>query len=250
MGRHAALRLGEAVSKMEPEPAEELLQLTQHGFGTSSSSTGGSSAKKRRVLVEQKSALSLPSSIASEPQSCEAKSSLPSSIASSCSEADDDDSEVSSISAEVEASHRAAVRLEAQADSVAAKPLPSGRGELKHLVLKKPARALAPVRASPALGDLKMMLCSQKSYILQREEGSPKWQLVAESKKPLHHKIVQHLFDYATSQRCTKADVVKLRNALHEGKTPLNDSYSCDKVQSDADESDGPAAPWWDELSS
>eukprot|EP00974_Lingulodinium_polyedra_P121308 11178575-Lingulodinium_polyedra.AAC.1 len=60
---------------------------------------------------------------------------------------------------------------EEEAVVAAQTPLPAGRGVLKHLVLKKPAaKTLAPRAHSISFGEIKLCLCTQKSYLLMKDK--------------------------------------------------------------------------------
>ena len=81
------------------------------------------------------------------------------------------------------------------------------------MVLNKSKQGTAPQADSPSLGRIKLILAQKQSYILQHKPSTGKWPLVLSCTWPGHQSLMTKLFDFASTNATSKADLVKKRNA-------------------------------------
>ena len=104
-------------------------------------------------------------------------------------------------------------RLTQQATVASKKRIPAARGSMERLVTKKPS-ACSPEGTS-GLGQIKLLTCSHKSYILQFNSQTKKWPLVANCEKPDHVSVMTALFKWCQEHpTASKEDVVHQKNMM------------------------------------
>ena len=140
-------------------------------------------------------------------------------------------------------------RIKNQAIAMSKQVAPSKRGAQKHQIQKKPAAGASYHNTDGPLGNVKMLQCTEKSYILYWDHKTEKWPLVVEvtKKKRLDHQhVVQVLWEkLIKSKTMTKEDAVELRDKLvldlpleeNESKQPVNNAPR-DKGESGEDTDD------------
>ena len=143
--------------------------------------------------------------------------------------------------------------MAAQARDASQKVLPAGRGEINHMVQKRPAGNLAPIETIHGLGQVKMLLCSFKSYLTHYNSTTSKWPLLVESTTPNHQDVIRHLFLWAQHQKnLDKSKVVahravvmkqlKYKQADIPEPSALTDSEDRDSEIAESGEEDEPDA--------
>ena len=109
------------------------------------------------------------------------------------------------------------VKLQAAAEALAKEPMPSSRGALKAMAIKKrPAgRSQCRTGTAPGLGEIKLILATSQSYILNLDTNDGKWKLVVAvtDVQCAQHKIAaETLFEMALAKRIDKEGLVAMRS--------------------------------------
>ncbi len=96
--------------------------------------------------------------------------------------------------------------------------LPAQRGALKKLVIKRPARNIAPKANTKSFGMVKILCCTHKSYLCMEDKASGKWPLVVECSRGGHAKIISQIFEFMKTNKTTRDKVIAMRDRL-QGST-------------------------------